>query len=99
MTPKSSDQLGDTFQNLDARVKKLEDAVFPPGGPSLGAQLTALADRIEAVQTRLRSELTELDARQTKRIKEAYEILNEAQHAIQALAKQVAGRRTMVRGA
>jgi hypothetical protein len=81
--------------DLDSRIKKLEDAIFPPGGPGLGAQLAALGDRIEAVQTKLRSELKDLDARQTEKIEEVYEILNQVRSAVQALAQKGAGGRTM----
>ena len=83
------------IDDLVARVKALEDAVFPPGGPALAAQLTALGDRIRAVQSELTRDLNALDTRQTEKIRKAYEVLAELKSALETLASTSVRPRTM----
>ncbi len=83
------------LDKLSARIKRLEDAVFPPGGPALFAQLSALGLRIEQIQTEVYRDLKDLDIRQTEKIRKTIEILAEVKSAVDALAKRATVSRTM----
>lgn len=75
------------LDGLDDRIKKLEEAVFPPGGPGLALQLDTLSDRISTARDELKRELEVFDDRQTQKIKKVYEILSELEKRVQALSR------------
>lgn len=72
MTSPSHDE---QLRALEHRVKKIEDFLFPPGGPGVEEQIAALKEGVRRSASALRKELAGLDERKTREIKEIYEII------------------------
>ena len=91
---KPSESAPQQLIDLNRRVKALEEAVFPPGGPTFGVQLAELQDAM----TQLKHGLKELDLRagqQDEKIRKVIEVFGKIEETVSQLVAAASRSRTM----